>query len=154
MINALPPPEIVARLTAPHSSCVISLQHTDAESGDPTSAQCGNHRLVVANGFHGDNVRRISNCAIMLMIEGVDMPRLLHVSNCRGTLRVRQAGEIWTRQLLASARIAPSGLDRVLYYPIAHRPACYRIAIVFTPPGKPSDGPLAERSAIRCARLL
>ncbi|HWI84778.1 MAG TPA: hypothetical protein VNT42_00445, partial [Sphingomonas sp.] len=67
--------------------------------------------------------------------------------------KTREIGNIWTRELAASARIAPSRLDRVLYYPIAGRPACYRVAVMFTPPGKQANAALDERSATRCDRI-
>jgi hypothetical protein len=153
VIDALPLPEILAHLTGPQSTCVISLTRTDAESGDVTSARCGRRSYLIARDYHGDSVRRVSNCAIMLMIEGVELPRLLHVSNCGGPLKVRHTGDIWTRQLLASARIAPSRLDRVIYYPIPRRPTCYRIVIGFTLPGTQSYVPLGERSTTRCDRV-
>lgn len=152
MIDTLPPPEILAHLTGPQSTCVISFTDTDAESGNVTSARCGGHRYIIARDYHGDSVRRLSQCSIMLMIEGVRFPRLLNVSNCSGALKLRQTGEIWTRQLLASARIAPSRLDKVIYYPVARRPACYRITIAFSGPGR-SEGPLTERSAKRCDHI-
>lgn len=152
MIDALPAPEIVARLAGPRSICVIRLTHTDAESGDPTSARCGRRRIVIARDYHGDNVRRLSRCSIMLMIEGVRFPRLLHVSNCEGPLQVRHVGDVWTQQLLAAAKVAPSRLDRVIYYPIRHRPACYNITVMFTMPGTRRFVPLGERSATRCYR--
>jgi hypothetical protein len=87
----------------------------------------------------------------MLMVEGVRFPRLFGVSDCSGPLKVRNVDEGWTRDLLAGARIAPSRLDRVLFSPVAHRPACYRISIAFTPPGKAANAPFEERSQTRCA---
>jgi len=152
VIDALPPPEILAHLMGPQSTCVIGFTYTDAESGNVTSARCGGRPYVIARDDHGDSVRRLSKCSIMLMIEGVRFPRLLNVSNCGGALKVRRTGEIWTQELLASARIAPSRLDRVIYYPIRHRPACYRILIMFTLPGTANYEPLGERSATRCDR--
>jgi hypothetical protein len=77
---------------------------------------------------------------------------LFAVSNCSGALRVRNVGEGWARDLLASARVPPARLDRVLYYPVAHRPACYRISILFTPMGKTTNTRLNERTAVRCDR--
>jgi hypothetical protein len=65
---------------------------------------------------------------------------------------VREIGEVWTRELAASKRIASSRIDRVMFYPQAHRPACFRVAVVFTLPGKPTNTPLLEGSAVRCAR--
>ena len=153
MVNTLPPPEVVAHLTGPGLSCVISLQRTDAETGDLTRAKCGTRSYLIARDYHGDSVRQVSGCDVLLMIESVRFPRLLHVSNCRGALKVRRIGDTWTRQLLGASRIAPSRLDRVIYYPVAHRPACYKIAVVFTLPGKQDNGPLRERSATRCDRV-
>ena len=152
-MNALPPPEILAHLTGPSSHCVISYQYTDTEAGDPTRARCGAREYVIARDYHGGSVRRVSSCAIMLMVEGVRFPRLFAVSNCSGPLTVRNVGEGWTRGLLASARIAPGRLDRVMYYQVAHRPSCYRVSIMFTPPGKRTNTPLGERSAVRCDRV-
>lgn len=152
MIDALPPPEILARLTGPQSTCVISLTYTDAESGDVTSARCGKHRFVLAHDYHGDSVRRVNSCTVMLLIEGVRFPRLLHVSNCGGPLRVRDTGEAWTRELMKAGRIAPSRLDRVFYYPVAGRPACYRVWIAFTARGNPPNNVLSDRSTVRCDR--
>lgn len=151
-MNALPPPEILADLKGPSSHCVISLQRTDGEAGDPTEAQCGARRYVIARDYHGNSVRRVRSCAVMLMVEGVRIPRLFAVNNCSGALQVRNIGEGWTRDLLASARIAPARLDRVLYYPVAHRPACYRVSIMFTPLGKITNTRLDERTAVRCDR--
>ena len=151
-MNALPPPEILAHLNGPGARCVISFQYTDAEAGDPTEAQCGARKYVIARDYHGDSVRRVRDCAVMLMVEGVRFPRLFAVSNCGGALQVRNVGEGWTRDLLASARIAPARLDRVMYYPVAHRPSCYRVSIVFTPLGTATNTPLGERSAVRCDR--
>jgi len=150
LISALPPPEILAVLTAPQSSCVVSLTYTDAESGNVTSARCGPRRYVIARDYHGDSVRPLSRCDVMLMVEGVRFPRLLHVSNCRGGLKVLHIGETWTQQLLSAGGIARSRLDRVIYDPVARRPACYRITIVFTLPGTSRYVPLGERSATRC----
>ena len=132
MIDALPPPHILTRLAGPSSHCVVSIQHTDAETGDPTEAQCGARRYLIARDHHGESVRRVRRCAVMLMVEGVRFPRLFAVSNCRRRLEVRNVGEGWTRGLLASARIAPGRLDRVMYYPVAHRPSCYRVSIMFS----------------------
>jgi hypothetical protein len=151
-MNALPPPEILAHLTGPSSHCVISYQYTDVEAGDPTRARCGAREYVIARDYHGDSVRRVSSCAIMLMVEGVRFPRLFAVNNCSGPLEVRNIGEGWTRGLLASARGASSRLDRVLYSPVAHRPTCYRVSILFTPLGKTTNTRLDERTAIRCDR--
>jgi hypothetical protein len=153
VIDALPLPEILAHLTGPQSACVISLTHTDAESEDVTSARCGRRYYVIARDYHGDSVRRVSSCAVMLMIEGVELPRLLRVSNCGGAFKVRYTGDVWTRQMLASARINPSRLDRVIYYPVPHRPTCYRIVIGFTLPGTQRHVPLGERSTTRCDRV-
>jgi hypothetical protein len=153
VIDALLSPDILAHLTGPKSNCVISLTRTDAESGDVTSARCGRSNNVIARDYHGDSVRRVSRCAIMLMIEGVELPRLLHVSNCGGPLKVRHTGDIWTRQLLASARISPSRLDRVIYYPVLRRSTCYRIVIGFTLPGTQRYVPLGQRSTTRCDRV-
>jgi hypothetical protein len=150
LINALPPPEILAHLTGPQSTCVISLTYTDEESGNVTSARCGKHRYVLARDYHGDSVRRINSCTVMLMIEGVRFPRLLHLSNCDGPLRVRHTGETWTRELLAAGRIAPRRLDRALFDPVAGRPTCYRVWIAFTALRNPPSGPLGDRSTVRC----
>ena len=152
-MNALPPPEILAHLKGPSSHCVIGFQYTDTEAGDPTTAQCGARRYIIARDYHGSSVRRVRDCAVMLRVEGVRFPRLFAVSNCGGALRVRNVGEDWTRDILASAQIAPSRLDRVLYSPVAHRPTCYQVSILFTPSGKPTNVPLGERSAMRCASV-
>jgi len=151
-MNALPPPEILAHLKGPNSHCVVSFQHTDAEAGDRTEAQCGARRYLIARDYHGDSVWRVRSCAVMLMVEGVRFPRVFAVNNCSGALQVRNVGEGWTRELLASARIAPARLDRVVYYPVAHRPTCYRVSIMFTPLGKTTNTRLDERSAVRCDR--
>jgi hypothetical protein len=150
VIDALPPPEILARLAGPQSTCVISLTRTDAESGDVTSAQCGRRHYAIARSYHGDNVRRVSRCSIMLMIEGVELPDLLHVSNCSGPLRIRHTGDMWTRELLASARIAPARLEQILYEPVAHRPSCYKVSVAFTLAGTATHTPFGDRSALRC----
>ncbi|WP_116090771.1 hypothetical protein [Sphingomonas crusticola] len=150
MIDALPPPEILAGLNGPATRCVISYQYTYPEAGDVTSARCGNRRYLIARDYHGDSVRRLNGCAVMVMTEGVRFPRLFHVDNCRGPLQAREVGKVWTRELLAAGRIAPARLDRVIYYPLAGRPACYRVSIAFTPPGKRTNTPLDERSAMRC----
>jgi len=152
VLHSLPPPEILAHLTGPSSHCVISYQYTDAEPGDPTRARCGVGEYVISRDYHGDRVRRVSGCAIMLMVEGVRFPRLFGVSNCSGPLKVRHVGEGWTRGLLASARIAPARLDRVLYSPVAHRPTCYRVSILFTPAGRTTNTRLDGRTAVRCDR--
>ena len=151
-MNALPPPEILAHLMGPGSSCVIGHQYTDEEAGHFTTARCNGRSVVLARDRHGDTVRRISRCSIMLTIEGVDFPKLLRVSNCEGTLKIRQTGDIWTRQMMASARIAPYRLESVLYEPVSHRATCYRISIAFTRPGHRVSGPLKELSAERCDR--
>ena len=57
MIDTLPPPETLARLTGPGSTCVVSYQHTDAESGDVTSARCGGRYHIIARDYHGDSDR-------------------------------------------------------------------------------------------------
>lgn len=152
MIDALPPPEIVARLAGPVSECVIRYQRTDAEAGDVTSARCGGSDHIIARHYHSDSVRRVNRCAVMLTIEGVRFPRLFHVENCGGSLQVREVGKTWARDELAAGRIAPSRLDRVVYVPVPQRPACYRITVVFTPLGKTTNTPLDERSAMRCAK--
>ena len=151
-MDALPPPEILAHLVGPRSNCVIGHRYSDEEAGNFTTARCNGRGSVLARDQHGDTVRAVSRCSIMLMIEGVELPELLHVSNCSGALKIRRTGDVWTRQLLASGGIAPSRLDRVIYYPVPRRPSCYRIAIMFTPPGKRENGPLDERSAMRCDR--
>jgi len=153
-MHALPPPEILAHLTGPGSNCVISHLYTDEEAGNFTTARCNGRRTVIARDLHGDMVRQISGCSIMLTIEGVRFPRLLHVSNCSGAMRIRQTGDIWTRQLLAAGRIARSRLEGVQFYPVARQPACYRIAIAFTLLGMPTNAPLEGRSATRCASPL
>jgi len=150
VIDTLPSPEILAHLTGPHSTCVISLTRTDAESGDVTSARCGRRHHVIARDYHGETVRRVSRCSTMLMIEGVELPRLLHVSNCSGSLRIRHTGDIWTRELLASGHIDPARLERILYEPVAHRPTCYRVSVAFALPGTATYTPLGDRSATRC----
>lgn len=151
-MNALPPPEILAYLTGPRSACVIGHRYTDEEAGHFTTARCNGRSVVLARDRHGDTVRRVSRCSIMLTIDGVELPQLLQVSNCGGTLKIRHTGDLWTRQLLVSARIAPYRLESVLYEPVAHRPTCYRISIAFMPPGPRSSGPLKELAALRCDR--
>lgn len=149
-MSALPPPEILAHLTRPGSSCVIGHRYADEEAGSFTIARCNGRSVVLARDRHGDTVRRISRCSIMLTIEEVDFPKLLRVSNCNGTLRIRHTGDIWTRQLMASARIAPYRLDSVMYEPLSHGATCYRISIAFTPPGQSVSGPLKQAAARRC----
>ena len=152
VIDALPPPQILTHLAGSNSQCVIGHRDTDDEAGNFTTARCNGRTSVIARDWHGDTIRRVDRCSIMLMIEGVQRPELLHVSNCGGSLKVRHTGDMWTRQLLAATRVAPSRLERVLYEPVAKRPTCYRISIAFTPPVKPTDTPLGERSAVRCDR--
>ena len=150
-MDALPPPGILAHLTAPGSACVISHRYTDDEDGNFTTARCNGRSVVIARDRRGDTVRRVSRCSIMLTINGIHFPELLRASNCRGALRIERTGDIWTRQLLKSAGIAPSWLEGVQYEALAHRPACYRVAIVFTPPGRPVNTSFDERSMVRCA---
>lgn len=154
LVYLLPPPEILAHLTAPRSTCVILHRYTDDDEGHFTTARCNGRSVLIARDQHGDTVRRVGRCSIMLMIEGVELPELLHVSNCSGSLRIRRTGDIWTRQLLAAARIASSRLESVLFEPVANRPTCYKVTIAFTRLGKAINGPLDDRSAVRCDREI
>jgi hypothetical protein len=151
MIDAQPPMEIVARLAGPAGACVIQYQRNGSEAGDVTRVRCGARSRVIARSDHGASVRRVSRCAVMLTVEGVRFPRLFQIGNCGGALQVRELGKVWTHALLAEGRIAPARLDRVIYYPVADRPACYRVSIVFTPQGKTTNSPLNDRSSVRCA---
>lgn len=150
MIDALPPMEIVARLAGPASACVIQYRRDDSDAGDVTSVRCDGRSRVIARSDHGASVRRVSRCAVMLTVEGVRFPRLFQIGNCGGPMQVREVGKVWTHAVLAEGQIGPARLDRVIYYPVAGRPACYRVSIVFMPQGKTTNTPLAERSVVRC----
>jgi len=127
----MPPIQVIANLSAAHSTCAIVKRLSDDESGDLIEARCSSGRKSLGRALKGVITDRLSSCRVVVFVSAVHFPRALDVSNCRGALRVVDVGSHWTAALRKSIGLDINAVEFVSFGKVGGRVGCYDVAITY-----------------------
>lgn len=142
--------EHIDELRSPGSRCSITWQRTDAEEPDPIVAHCGVRRLVITRNYHNSEAHNLTPCRAVLMVSGVQIPRLFDAQNCNGHFESKEIGVTWVRALAKANGFSVLQVKSVFYAPIHGASGCYKVTLWLNRRRASTDGPLEARSAKFC----
>jgi hypothetical protein len=128
---AIDTPELIAQLVARGSHCEIVRLVTDDERGDRVEVRCGAAAKALGHALKGLSLDKISECQVVVTLNAVNVPKLLGVDNCGGSIRVNDLGRTWVAKLRMKNGVIPSRLDYVSYEKSSERAGCYKVTITY-----------------------